>query len=161
MPILMMIARLALAASLALATPAHAGYGVTQAMPVPNADAEVAAESLRNGDWQRAIDGFQAALRAEPDNAEFHDGLACAYLKRGSRELAFRHFREALRIDPNLRSAHAATGRRRVSTSRPSSRSAPAARARNTSTSSARSRPRSERRRDAAGRSVCIGVRRL
>ena len=104
------LSRFVLAAILALATAAHAGYGVTQAMPVPNADAEVAVESLRNRDWQRAIDGFQAALRAEPDNAEFHDGLAYAYLKRGSRELAFRHFREALRIDPNLRSAHANIG---------------------------------------------------
>ena len=104
------LSRFVLAAMLALATAAQAGYGVTQAMPVPNADAEVAVESLRNRDWQRAIDGFQAALRAEPDNAEFHDGLAYAYLKRGSRELALRHFREALRIDPNLRSAHEYVG---------------------------------------------------
>ena len=110
MPILATLSRLALAATLALAAIAHATYGVTPAMPVPNADAEVASEALRNGDWQRAIDNFQAALKAEPDNAEFHNGLGLAYLRRGSNEAALRHLREALRIDPDLRSAHANLG---------------------------------------------------
>ena len=74
------------------------------------ASLEFAVEALRGGDWQRAIDNFQAALRAEPDNATFHSGLAYAYLRRGSDALAFRHFREALRIDPGLASAHEGIG---------------------------------------------------
>jgi len=110
MPILPMLSRLVLAATLALAAAAHASYGVTPAMPIPNADAEVATEALRSGDWQRAIDNFQAALKAEPDNAEFHSGLGYAYRRHGSDALAFRHFREALRIDPTLLSAHERIG---------------------------------------------------
>ncbi len=110
MPLVPMLSCVVLAATLALATATHASYGVTPAMPVPNPDAEVANEALRGGDWQRAIDNFQAALRAEPDNAAFHSGLAYAYLRRGSDELAFRHFREALRIDPGLASAHEGIG---------------------------------------------------
>jgi Flp pilus assembly protein TadD len=110
MPLVPMLSRVILAATLALAAAAHASYGVTPAMPVPNPDAEVATEALRSGDWQRAIDNFQAALKAEPDNAAFHSGLAHAYRRRGSSELAFRHFREALRIDPGLASAHEGIG---------------------------------------------------
>lgn len=111
MPPVPLLSRVVLAATLALAAAAHASYGVTPAMPVPNPDAEVATEALRSGDWQRAIDNFQAALKAEPDNAAFHSGLADAYRRRGSDELAFRHYREALRIDPGLASAHEGIGR--------------------------------------------------
>ncbi len=110
MPLVPMVFSVVLAATFALAGAAHASYGVTPAMPVPNPDAEVATEALRSGDWQRAIDNFQAALKAEPDNAAFHSGLAHAYRRRGSSELAFRHFREALRIDPGLPGAHEGIG---------------------------------------------------
>ena len=55
----------------------------------PNADAEVAMEAIKAGDWQRAIDGFTAALRAEPDNADFHNGLGFAYRKAGRLEPSF------------------------------------------------------------------------
>jgi Flp pilus assembly protein TadD len=110
MPLVPMLSRVLLAATLTLAAAAHASYGVTPAMPIPNPVAEVASEALRSGDWQRAIDNFQAALKAEPDNAEIHNGLAYAYRRRGSYELAFRHFREALRIDPRLPSAHERIG---------------------------------------------------
>jgi len=110
MPLSRTLSRLVLAAVFALAPAAQANYDVTPSIPVPNADAEVATEALRNGDWQRAIDNFRAALKAEPDNAEFHNGLAYAYRKRGTYDLAFRHYREALRIDPNLRSAHEYVG---------------------------------------------------
>jgi Flp pilus assembly protein TadD len=71
-----------------------------------NADAEVAMAALKAGDWQRAIDSFNAALRAEPDNADFHNGLGYAYRKVGRLEPSFRHYRIALRINPELRSAH-------------------------------------------------------
>ncbi|MEO8484771.1 MAG: tetratricopeptide repeat protein [Betaproteobacteria bacterium] len=72
----------------------------------PNADAQVAADALKTGDWQRAIDGFAAALKAEPDNADFHNGIGYAYRKAGRLEPSFVHYRQALRLAPNLRSAH-------------------------------------------------------
>lgn len=100
------LAAVALAAILALPAFVHAGYGVTTPMPVPNADAEVAAEALRQGEWQRAVDNFRAALKAEPDNADFHNGLGYAYRKLGDYGLAFASLRRALRLDPTHRSAH-------------------------------------------------------
>ena len=72
----------------------------------PNADAEVAIEAIKAGDWQRAIVAFNAALKAEPDNPDYHNGLGYAYRKSNQLEPSFRHYRIALRINPELRSAH-------------------------------------------------------
>ena len=55
-----------------------------------NADAMVAAE----------------ALKAEPDNAHYHNGLGYAYRKAGQLDPSFVHYRTALRLDPELKSAH-------------------------------------------------------
>ena len=73
---------------------------------VPNADADLAMEALKAGDWQRAINGFTAALRAEPDNPGYHNGLGYAYRKAGQLDPSFRHYRIALRLNPDLKSAH-------------------------------------------------------
>lgn len=97
---------LRVAASLALAASAWAGYDVTPSVAVPNPDAEVAAEALRIGDWQRAAENFEAALRAEPANAGFHGGLGHAYRKLGKLDLSLRHLREALKLDASSRGAH-------------------------------------------------------
>ena len=61
---------------------------------------------MKAGQWQRAVEGFSAALKAEPGNANFHNGLGYAYRKLGKMDLSFVQYREALRIDPGLRSAH-------------------------------------------------------
>ncbi len=98
-------ALLAFAAALAFASPSGANFDLP-ATTTPNADAEVAAEALNAGQWQRAVEGFGAALKAEPGNANFHNGLGYAYRKLGKMDLSFVHYREALRIDPELRSAH-------------------------------------------------------
>jgi Flp pilus assembly protein TadD len=73
---------------------------------VPNPDAEVAVAAVKAGDWQRAIVGFSAALKAEPDNADFHNGLGYAYRKAGRFDDSFRHYRQALGLNPGLKSAH-------------------------------------------------------
>jgi Flp pilus assembly protein TadD len=93
------------AAALACATRAGANFDLP-ATKTPNADAEVAAQALNAGQWQRAIEGFNAALKAEPGNANYENGLGYAYRKLGKMDLSFVHYREALRIDPDLRSAH-------------------------------------------------------
>lgn len=76
------------------------------AVAIPNADAENAMQALKDGQWQRALDGFLAALKAEPANPDFHSGAGFAYRKLGRLEPSFRHYREALAIDPNHRGAH-------------------------------------------------------
>jgi Flp pilus assembly protein TadD len=93
------------------ATLALAAGGATANFDLPpsaadNADAMVAAEALRTGNWQQAITGFTAALKAEPGNADYHNGLGYAYRKSGKLEPSFVHYRQALRINPELKSAH-------------------------------------------------------
>ena len=89
----------------ALGGPARANMDTPQ-FAVPNADAEVAMAALKSGEWQRAVEGFTAALKAEPGNANFHNGLGYAYRKLGNLDRSFVHYREALRLDPSLKSAH-------------------------------------------------------
>ena len=95
-----LVATLALAASAALANfdlPPSAA---------DNADAMVAADALKTGNWAQAIISFTAALKAEPGNANYHNGLGYAYRKSGKLEPSFVHYRQALRINPELKSAH-------------------------------------------------------
>ena len=73
---------------------------------VPNADAESALRALEDGLWLRALDGFPAALALQPSNPDFHGGAGFAYRKLGRMDPSFRHYREALAIDPNHRGAH-------------------------------------------------------
>jgi Flp pilus assembly protein TadD len=98
-------AAVAIAVVLAPCAPARANMDVPT-MVLPNADAEVAMGALKSGEWQRAIDGFTAALKAEPGNASYHNGLGFAYRKLGNLDRSFVHYREALRLDPGLKSAH-------------------------------------------------------
>jgi len=95
-----------LAASLALATGAALANFDLPPSSADNADAVVGAEALKTGNWQQAIVSFTAALKAEPDNADYHNGLGFAYRKTGKLEPSFVHYRQALRINPDLKSAH-------------------------------------------------------
>lgn len=101
--------RLAVLAAFALTGHAAANLDVPESS-VPHPDAEVAVVAVKAGEWQRAIVGFNAALKAEPDNADFHNGLGYAYRKAGRVDESFRHCREALRLDPGLKSAHECIG---------------------------------------------------
>jgi len=95
-----------LAATLALAAGAAFANFDLAPSAADNADAMVAAEALKTGNWQQAIAGFTAALKAEPGNADYHNGLGYAYRKSGKLEPSFVHYRQALQINPELRSAH-------------------------------------------------------
>lgn len=93
------------AAALACASAASANIDLTPSAD-PNPDADVAVQALKDGQWQQAVDNFAAALKAEPDNAEFHNGIAYAYRRLGKLEPSFRHYKRALSIDPKLKIAH-------------------------------------------------------
>ena len=95
-----------LVATLALAACAALANFDLPPSSADNADAMVAAEALKSGNWQQAITGFTAALKAEPGNADYHNGLGYAYRKSGKLEPSFVHYRQALQINPELKSAH-------------------------------------------------------
>ena len=58
-------------------------------------------------DWGAAAGVMKEAVAARPDNADYHNLYAYALRKGGTKDmdLVFRHYNEALRIDPKHRGA--------------------------------------------------------
>jgi Flp pilus assembly protein TadD len=59
-------------------------------------------------DWPGAAKVAREALSASPSNADYHNLYAYALRKSGAADmdLVFKHYNEALRIDPRHRGAH-------------------------------------------------------
>jgi Tfp pilus assembly protein PilF len=53
----------------------------------------------------QAVQGYRRALQSTPQNAEMHNNLGVLLLRKGEIDEAIRHFAEAVRIDPNDRTA--------------------------------------------------------
>ena len=59
-------------------------------------------------DWTGASNILKEALSAQPNNADYHSLYAYSLRKSGSADMdqVFKHYNEALRIDPKHRGAH-------------------------------------------------------
>jgi len=57
-------------------------------------------------DWNAAIKFFSAAALRDPDNADIQNSLGYAHRKAGKLELAFKHYKRALELNPRHRGAH-------------------------------------------------------
>ncbi|HET7363714.1 MAG TPA: tetratricopeptide repeat protein [Burkholderiales bacterium] len=59
-------------------------------------------------DWKSAAATMNEALGANPDNADYHSLYAYALRRSGSPDMdvVFKHYNEALRLDPKHRGAH-------------------------------------------------------
>jgi cytochrome c-type biogenesis protein CcmH/NrfG len=59
-------------------------------------------------DWAGAAAALRDAVAAQPANADYHNLYAYSLRKSGTRDmdLVFKHYNEALRIDPKHRGAH-------------------------------------------------------
>ena len=59
-------------------------------------------------DWKGAAAAMQAAIAKDPGNADYHNLYAYSLRKGGTQEmdLVFKHYNEALRIDPRHKGAH-------------------------------------------------------
>ena len=70
------------------------------------------AASTRYSDWAGAAGVLKEALSADPGNANYHNLYAYAVRKGASPDmnLVFKHYNEALRIDPKHRGAHEYVG---------------------------------------------------
>jgi Flp pilus assembly protein TadD len=66
--------------------------------------------ALERKDWAHAVAHFERAARRFPDNADIQSDLALAYHRVGKPDLAFRHYRQALKLNPRHRGAHALLG---------------------------------------------------
>ena len=64
--------------------------------------------SAERQDWKGAAAAMQAAITKEPGNADYHSLDAYSLRKSGAQEmdLVFKHYNEALRIDPRHKGAH-------------------------------------------------------
>jgi predicted Zn-dependent protease len=95
---------------LALLGTAHAAFPAdspgTPARSDPVMDKYHAA--AQQNDWKGAASVMQAALSSNPNNADYHSLYAYSLRKGGTPDMdqVFKHYNEALRLDPKHRGAH-------------------------------------------------------
>jgi cytochrome c-type biogenesis protein CcmH/NrfG len=95
------------AAASALADPGDGRSSGADSTPSDPVLQKVAAAAGQK-DWARARSLLRDALAADPRNAEYHNLYAYS-IRRGDKpdlDLVFKHYNEALRIDPKHRGAH-------------------------------------------------------
>jgi tetratricopeptide (TPR) repeat protein len=68
--------------------------------------------AIAKQDWAAAQAGLKQAVAANPKNADYHNLYAYSMRKSGSADMAlvFKHYDEALRLDPKHRGAHEYSG---------------------------------------------------
>ncbi|HWI39193.1 MAG TPA: tetratricopeptide repeat protein [Burkholderiales bacterium] len=64
--------------------------------------------AAQQNDWKSAAATMQAALSSNPNNADYHSLYAYSLRKSGTPDMdqVFKHYNEALRLDPKHRGAH-------------------------------------------------------
>jgi Flp pilus assembly protein TadD len=97
----LVLAALSPAAALAVGDDSPAPPGVPA-----DPDVEAGKAAIRAQNWQAAIGAFNKVAAKEPGNADAQNFLGFAYRKSGNLDLAFKHYREALRLNPRHRGAH-------------------------------------------------------
>jgi Flp pilus assembly protein TadD len=95
---------LAFLVALALPVLALADAAITQ--PVSNPDFEFGVDAVKAKDWDKAVLFLTSVAKVEPTNADAQNLLGYAYRNQKKYDLAFRHYNEALRLDPKHRGAH-------------------------------------------------------
>jgi Flp pilus assembly protein TadD len=80
----------------------------TPAGPTGDPDLAAARARIASQDWTGATEVLQKAVAREPQNADYHNLLGYSLRKapNPNMSLVFKHYYEALRIDPKHRSAH-------------------------------------------------------
>ncbi len=96
----------ALIVALVVATPAGAVQATDATPPGSNANFDIGADAVKAKDWDRAAFYLGLAAGAEPANADAQNLLGYTYRNQRKFELAFTHYANALKVDPNHRGAH-------------------------------------------------------
>lgn len=63
-------------------------------------------KAVADKNWQSAVDAFSRAAKNDPRNADIHNYLGYSYRHMDRMEDSFRHYNEALRLEPNHRGAN-------------------------------------------------------
>ena len=76
--------------------------------PAVDTDLATARARVDASDWKGATDVLQKAVARDPGNADYHNLLAYSIRKgpNPNMDLVFKHYGEALRINPKHRDAH-------------------------------------------------------
>jgi len=88
-------------ARLAFADPAE-----ETSIEVRDPDYKAAKGAIERKDWTEAAKRLEAVALREPDNADVHNLLGFSNRNLGRYELAFKHYRRALALDPRHKGAH-------------------------------------------------------
>ncbi len=100
--------------SVSAAAFAAGGGGDSPADARASADPVVAAAqaAIAQKDWTGAQSGLEKALAGNPQNADYHNLYAYSIRKgpNPNMELVFKHYEEALRLNPKHRAAHEYAG---------------------------------------------------
>ncbi len=94
----------ALAMVLAIPAVANLGGGDDSAADDPNF--KEATKAIQAQDWTGAIGLLERAAAAHPDSADTHNLLGYAHRKSGNLDAAFKHYNEALKVNPAHKPAH-------------------------------------------------------
>jgi Flp pilus assembly protein TadD len=78
----------------------------TRAAAPANPDVEAGKAAIRAQDWKGAIDAFSKVAARDARDADAQNWLGFAYRKLGNLDVAFKHYHEALRLEPRHRGAH-------------------------------------------------------
>ena len=67
-------------------------------------------QAIEKKEWARAIESLNKAAAKDARNADTQNLLGYSYRNNGQMELAFKHYEQALAIDPRHRGAHEYVG---------------------------------------------------
>ena len=95
--------------SVAASPLAHADANVT-APTINSADFDAGADAIKAKDWDKAVYHLGIVVVAEPANPDAQNLLGYAYRHQKKFDLAFKHYNEALRLDPKHKGAHEYVG---------------------------------------------------
>jgi len=100
------ISLLVLVLAAAMPPALHAHGSDTPAAPRADPDFTAGKQAIDKKDWARAIEALKKAEAKDARNADIQNYLGYAYRNSGQMDLAFKHYEQALAIDPRHRGAH-------------------------------------------------------
>jgi Flp pilus assembly protein TadD len=102
------LAAIALAATAAAfgGGPALAVYDDESAIAERDPDFAAGMKAVQGKSWEEAARRFALVALREPENADVHNMLGYSHRNAGRYELAFKHYEQALALDPRHKGAH-------------------------------------------------------
>ncbi len=71
-----------------------------------NSDFVVGKKAVADKNWPVAVEAFNRAAKSDARNPDIHNYLGYSYRNMDQMELSFKHYNEALRLEPNHRGAN-------------------------------------------------------